>query len=357
MAEITEATKELRVKSYWADFTIIWFCIIFYHFNNYYNGFLTPITQSLLFTAGVGFSLVSIPYYRRSKSLSASKGLSFFRALRNWFIDLKSLSRNKFIKNSEVTKVELIKISLEDKHALLFFLVKFFFIPLMLEFLTGNVAGLKSSFTNLTNNGWHFSLLSFNTYLYPVFLSIFFIIDVGIGLFGYIFEGKKLNSVVRSVEPTALGWLVALLCYPPFNSITGGFLNGRADDNNRFLSESSTFILRVIMLGFWVIYTWGTVALGAKFSNLTNRGTVSKGPYRFVRHPAYAAKNIAWGLSIIPLLATSSFREGFLMVLAWLGVAFIYFMRAITEERHLLADPDYEKYCEVVKYRFIPGVI
>ena len=165
------------------------------------------------------------------------------------------------------------------------------------------------------------------------------------------------NSVVRSVEPTALGWLVALLCHPPFNSITGGFLNGRADDNNRFLSESSTFILRVIMLGFWVIYTWGTVALGAKFSNLTNRGTVSKGPYRFVRHPAYAAKNIAWGLSIIPLLATSSFREGFLMLLAWLGVAFIYFMRAITEERHLLADADYQKYCEVVKYRFIPGVI
>jgi protein-S-isoprenylcysteine O-methyltransferase Ste14 len=43
-----------------------------------------------------------------------------------------------------------------------------------------------------------------------------------------------------------------------------------------------------------------------------------------------------------------------------LGLVFMtgfYYIRAITEERHLMADPYYQAYCQQVKYRFIPGVI
>ena len=36
--------------------------------------------------------------------------------------------------------------------------------------------------------------------------------------------------------------------------------------------------------------------------------------------------------------------------------AFIYYMRALTEERHLLKDPEYQAYTEKVKYKFIPGL-
>jgi protein-S-isoprenylcysteine O-methyltransferase Ste14 len=36
--------------------------------------------------------------------------------------------------------------------------------------------------------------------------------------------------------------------------------------------------------------------------------------------------------------------------------SFIYFLRAVTEERHLSSDPDYLAYCKRVPYRFIPGV-
>ena len=38
------------------------------------------------------------------------------------------------------------------------------------------------------------------------------------------------------------------------------------------------------------------------------------------------------------------------------GWNMIYFLRAMTEERHLRADPDYRAYCEHVPYRFIPGI-
>ncbi len=35
----------------------------------------------------------------------------------------------------------------------------------------------------------------------------------------------------------------------------------------------------------------------------------------------------------------------------------IYYARAITEERHLSRDPEYQLYMKKVPYRFIPGVL
>jgi protein-S-isoprenylcysteine O-methyltransferase Ste14 len=53
---------------------------------------------------------------------------------------------------------------------------------------------------------------------------------------------------------------------------------------------------------------------------------------------------------VVPLLNPVAY----ISVIAWAG---IYYVRAITEERHLKGtDPDYEIYMKKVKYRFIPGV-
>jgi protein-S-isoprenylcysteine O-methyltransferase Ste14 len=35
----------------------------------------------------------------------------------------------------------------------------------------------------------------------------------------------------------------------------------------------------------------------------------------------------------------------------------MYYFRAITEERHLMRDLDYQVYCGKVKWRFVPGII
>ena len=70
-------------------------------------------------------------------------------------------------------------------------------------------------------------------------------------------------------------------------------------------------------------------------------------PYRFVRHPAYAAKLVAWGCEAAPSSAacsSSSSRAG-------RGST----TRALTEERHLSADPGYRAYCAAVKRRFVPA--
>ncbi len=53
------------------------------------------------------------------------------------------------------------------------------------------------------------------------------------------------------------------------------------------------------------IFSWASIALGFKASNLTNRGIVTHGPYAFVRHPGYAAKNFAWWLGALPVLGAT----------------------------------------------------
>lgn len=92
------------------------------------------------------------------------------------------------------------------------------------------------------------------------------------------------------------------------------------------------------------IYAWATLAFGLRFSNLTYRGVLTNGPYRFTRHPAYVSKNLFWWLSVLPFLVSSGSIVDMIRNTFFLGcVSAIYFWRAKTEEAHLLA--------EDVKYR------
>jgi len=75
-----------------------------------------------------------------------------------------------------------------------------------------------------------------------------------------------------------------------------------------------------------------------------------RGPYAYIRHPAYIAKNLGWWLTLIPIMSAPVF----ISMSIW---SYVYYLRAITEERHLLKDKDYRGYCKNVKYKFIPCVI
>jgi protein-S-isoprenylcysteine O-methyltransferase Ste14 len=225
----------------------------------------------------------------------------------------------------------------DEKIAALFILVKIFFLPVMFNFTYGNIEHL----INLSKSGrfiW-----------YPFIFTLMFAIDTAIFSFGYTFEFKKLKNVVKSVEPTFFGWFVTLICYPPFNWMTGNYIPWGANDYVSFWSPTITTIFRIVLIILLVIYTWATVSLGFKASNLTNRGIVCKFPYSVVRHPAYISKCLIWWITLIP-------------VISWpfaLGMFFwtvIYFFRASTEERHLGMDPEYQEYKKKVKYKFIPFI-
>jgi steroid 5-alpha reductase family enzyme len=198
---------------------------------------------------------------------------------------------------------------------------------------------------------------------------ITFFIDCGWALMGYGLESRWLGNKTRSVEPTALGWAAALSCYPPYNNVLGTYLpldNGknwidddsvlpvlkdflRAHIGQLLTGEDMHLILRGVIVVLFFVYATATVAFGFKFSNLTNRGTISRGPYRFIRHPAYVCKCTAWWLEHLP---TITLVKAFFLTL----LCGVYALRAWTEERHLSRDPDYRAYKKKVPWVILPGV-
>ena len=94
------------------------------------------------------------------------------------------------------------------------------------------------------------------------------------------------------------------------------------------------------------VYAWATFAFGLRFSNLTYRGVLTNGPYRFTRHPAYLSKNAFWWAATLPFLVTNGSATDVIRNCVCLAaVNAIYFWRARTEEEHLWAeDPKYRAY-------------
>ena len=218
--------------------------------------------------------------------------------------------------------------------------VKFYFVPLMVSWTVSHAIHLVNSTISFQ---WDFAII--NAYL----VTLFFYIDTAFFSFGYLFEFPFLKNRIKSVEPTVLGWVVCLMCYPPFSTFSFGMFDFQlvniAYTYPQWVNAAMTCLCSIS----WGIYVWASVALGAKASNLTSRGIVTSGPYQYVRHPAYAGKLLSWWIQGI------FFGTYFTGIL--LGFVFIYFLRAWTEERHLSNDPDYLKYCQVVKWRFIPGFL
>jgi hypothetical protein len=90
------------------------------------------------------------------------------------------------------------------------------------------------------------------------------------------------------------------------------------------------------------IHLWCDACFGLRFSNLTNRGIITNGCYRFCKHPAYVVKNIRWLLYYVPF--ASGGLEGLRLSLLLMGVHLIYIVRSYAEERMLSHDPTYQAY-------------
>lgn len=177
---------------------------------------------------------------------------------------------------------------------------------------------------------------------------IIFAVDCGWALLGYASESRWLGNKTRSVEPTAFGWLVCLACYPPFNGVLGTYLP--LENGPRLIAnETGQLWLRGAIVLLFAIYAAATVSFGFKFSNLTNRGIVTRGPYRYVRHPAYLCKCTAWWLEHIP---TMTLTKSFFLTL----LCGVYALRAWTEERHLGMDPEYREYKKKTPWVLFPGI-
>ena len=251
-----------------------------------------------------------------------------------------------------------------ERLGVLSILLKGFFAPLMVVWLFDHSLTLLNNGSVILDmwkdpqSSWR-TLLSAENYWFLFRLILF--VDVFFFTIGYLVELPILKNEIRSVDPTILGWVVALACYPPFNGLTGSVFGWHSSDFPQFTNNPTVHLLaNSLVLLLMAGYSWASIALNFKASNLTHRGIVSSGPYQFVRHPAYACKNLAWWIGLGPALilaAHTSLTAVLLTAGSMLGWSAIYYMRAVTEEDHLRSvDHAYDLYCKKVKYRFIPFI-
>jgi len=183
-------------------------------------------------------------------------------------------------------------------------------------------------------------------------ITAMFLVDVQFATVGYMLTMKPLDAHIRTANPYLAGWVAALMCYPPFILMNNGgpldYHIGTSDWAHWF--EGQTVLLWVwgtMLVVLTGIYAWATVAFGLRFSNLTHRGILTHGPYAFSKHPAYLSKNAYWWLATMPFLVTSGSTADMVRNSAILAlVSGIYYWRAKTEEKHLMADPAYAEYTE-----------
>jgi protein-S-isoprenylcysteine O-methyltransferase Ste14 len=301
-------------------------------------------TAQALEWLAMAYAVVLLPYYALQPKVVSKARILFEYLWGQFFVPRRPLTARR------------------EQQAALVLLLKFFFVPLMVNWLIGNTAEVLEHWRALEGQspGGAF-LTTFNSHLYLLVFKLLLMVDVFLFTIGYVIEIPRLRNEIRSVDPTASGWLVCIACYPPFNQAVTAFFPWQSSDFPSFSNPQLHVALNCLILLAMAVFAWASVALGLRASNLTNRGIVERGPYAWVRHPAYVAKNCAWWIGALPALGIAfghSFAVGLLAlgcVAAWSA---LYVLRALTEERHLLMiDNGYAQYMARVRYRFLPRLI
>jgi len=102
-------------------------------------------------------------------------------------------------------------------------------------------------------------------------------------------------------------------------------------------------------LALWLVI-WGKMSLGRSFAILpANRGVVTGGAYRFVRHPIYAGYLAGHILFLLSSFSIYNFT-------VYATITLFQIHRILREERILAMTQEYRDYLGRVRYRLLPGI-
>jgi protein-S-isoprenylcysteine O-methyltransferase Ste14 len=218
-------------------------------------------------------------------------------------------------------------------------LVKAFFLPLMFVYVHNDLNALWGAAIPSP-----FQFERFFSWL----IDVFYLVDVLLASITYAITLRIIDNHIRSVEPTLGGWIVCVICYRPLTSVQNPYIQYEQDNlywGVVFAPHPWLYVIwGSLILALVFVYAWSTAAFGLRFSNLTNRGIITNGPYRWMKHPAYVCKNLSWWMISVPFIAGAGWVTAVVSCIMLGAVNVIYYLRAKTEERHLRADPAYRDY-------------
>jgi protein-S-isoprenylcysteine O-methyltransferase Ste14 len=226
--------------------------------------------------------------------------------------------------------------------------IKGFFLPIMVVYLIKDVAGLQHTVAGMDN-----SLESAIRWLTLCVSAM----ELTIVSVGYLCTLRIADAHIRSPNPLLGAWLVTLVCYEPFNRVATGQIL-RYDTGHYWYDwfgnlPAIAFPWALAIILSFATWLWATACFGVRWSNLTNRGIITNGPYRFTKHPDYVSKSIFFWLINVPFLSLGGPVTAIQTSLLLAGVNLIYFGRARAEEKHLSADPVYVAYATAMNERSV----
>ena len=116
---------------------------------------------------------------------------------------------------------------------------------------------------------------------------------------------------------------------------------------NGIAPESVTLIIAAIGM---IVVVCGKASLGRSFGLVpANRGVVSSGMYRFVRHPIY----LGYLITHVGFVIANPLNWNWAVLIA-ADVALMF--RAVLEERTLAKDDAYREYMQHTRWRIAPGL-
>ena len=184
-------------------------------------------------------------------------------------------------------------------------------------------------------------------------------IDALFAVIGYLMTFKAIDADVRSTEPTAAGWISCILCYTPFFEILLAlWLLRDFYHNPQWFEWFAGHDMLLIVWGALAALAmcaeaFTTMTFGIRFSNLTYRGLMSTGLFRYTKHPQYVSKMLNRFLVFVPFLSLAGFAGAVWTMLLFAGLCLLYYVRARTEENHLSIHEDYALYAGLMNERSV----
>ncbi|SFO55432.1 Protein-S-isoprenylcysteine O-methyltransferase Ste14 [Mesorhizobium sp. NFR06] len=178
------------------------------------------------------------------------------------------------------------------------------------------------------------------------------------GVHQLVIDPGRLNVLLLMISD-ALTFIWLLLARRPivrdwspftvFVSLTAGFGSGFVSLQDGIEIIPLYIAAPLQFLALWLVI-WGKMSLGRSFAILpANRGVVTGGAYRYVRHPIYAGY-----LAGHILFLLSSFSVYNFAVYAIITLFQVH--RILREERILALTQEYRDYLGRVRYRLFPGI-